>query len=67
MNEITGMIAGGAGNTSAFAILILLQSAQKSWVRPDGTRCRGDTGPPTALLGAPAEIAAVSETPMPVR
>jgi hypothetical protein len=61
------MIAGGAGNTSALAKLILLQSAQKSWVRPDGAFGRGDAGPPTALAGAPAEIAAVSETPIPVR
>jgi hypothetical protein len=59
------MSAGGAGNTSVLAKPILLQSAQKSWVRPDGGFCRGDVGLPTALLGAPAEIAAV--TPMPVR
>jgi hypothetical protein len=67
LDEIAGTIVGGAGNTSAFARLILLQSAQKSCARPAGAFCRGDAGPPTALLGAPAEIAAVPATPITVR
>jgi hypothetical protein len=67
MNELGRTIDGGVGSTSALARLILLQSAQKSCVRPDGTLCRGDAGALTALLGAPAEIAAVSATPMAVR
>jgi hypothetical protein len=67
VKELGRVIAVGVGDTSVLAKLILLQSAQKSWVRPDGAFCRGEAGPAAALLGTPAEITDLSARPMPAR
>ena len=42
MNETGGVAAGETGKTSALAKLILLQTAQKSQVRPVGLFCAGE-------------------------
>ena len=47
---------GGAGRISAFASAMLLQTAQKSVVRPEGGCCSGDVG-----AGAARSMAAVAD------
>jgi hypothetical protein len=66
--DVGEMGAGETGNTSVFAKLMLLQTAQKSWARRVGVFGAGEDGAPVEPSVEPADAVSAAEmTPILLR